>query len=206
MELDFYSTLQIIFFVIILIAIAFPYIKDRKKIKKQHLLSSIIWLLIIIILVIFYIFRFELEASKARILSSFMPSANWEDESGRIVIARSTDGHFYLNAYSKSNNKITFLVDTGASDIALTKKDAIKLGIKIDKLQYTKKYHTANGIVFSAPVIIKQMRIGKKIFHNLKGHVSSGGLGISLLGMSIIDDFSNFSISKDMLILEHDAN
>jgi aspartyl protease family protein len=87
--------------------------------------------------------------------------------------------------------------------VALTRQDAIKLGFKPDALNYTRKYNTANGVSYAAPVVIKELTIHKKTFYNVEAHVASAGLDISLLGMSLIEDFANFKITKDMLILEY---
>ena len=114
----------------------------------------LLWILIFVILIVIYAFRFELNTLKDRVLAVLIPSYSWTNDGGQLVIARHKNGHFYLNAYSKNNQKIYFLVDTGASDIALTKSDAKKLGFDLLKLRYTKQYSTANGISAAAPVRI----------------------------------------------------
>lgn len=192
--------LKIIFLIILLWFFAYNYYSRQHR--NNSIKNILLWALIFIILIIAYAFRFELETLKARVFAVLIPSYSWTNNQGQLVIARSRDGHFYLNAIT-NKEEIKFLVDTGASDIALTKEAAIKLGINLKKLQYTKKYYTANGISYSAPVRIKQLTIGKKTFYNLEAHVTSGGLDISLLGMSLIEDFSNFKITKDMLILSY---
>ncbi len=155
------------------------------------------------VLIILYAFRFELGLFKERVLSVLIPSYSWTNEKGQLIIARSNNGHFYLDTLTKNNHKITFLVDTGATDIALTEEDAKKLGFNISKLKYTQKYSTANGISYAAPVRIDQLTIGKRTFRNLEAHITSGGLDISLLGMSLIGSFKDFKITRDMLILSY---
>ena len=95
------------------------------------------------------------------------------------------------------------MVDTGASDIALTQNDARKLGLDPAKLKYTRQYSTANVISMAAPVRIPLLTIGKKTFYNVECHVTSGELDISLLGMSLIEDFKGFKITQDLLILSY---
>ena len=193
--------LKVIFLIILLLFFIYTY--SSRKSHSTSINSMILWALIFIILIVVYAFRFELESLKNRIFAVLIPSYSWTNEQGQLVIARSKDGHFYLNAVTSINKKIRFLVDTGASDIALTKEAAVKLGINLKKLRYTKKYYTANGVSYAAPVRIKQLTIGKKTFYDLEGHVTSGGLDTPLLGMSLIEDFSNFKITKDMLILSY---
>jgi aspartyl protease family protein len=171
--------------------------------RVGYIKNIILWLGIFCLLILVYAFRFELSSIKERVVAVLIPSYSWTNNSGQLVIARSSNGHFYLDAVGSKNQVIHFLVDTGASDVALTRQDAIKLGFKLDTLNYTRKYNTANGISYAAPVVIKELIIHKKTFYNVEAHVASEGLDISLLGMSLIEDFANFKITKDMLILEY---
>lgn len=95
------------------------------------------------------------------------------------------------------------VVDTGASDIALTQDDARKLGFGPAKLKYTRQYSTANGISMTAPLHIPLLTIGKKTFYNAEDHVTSGEIDISLPGMSLIEDFKGFKIIQDLLVLSY---
>lgn len=162
-----------------------------------------LWLFIFAMIIILYAFRFELNFVKDRILAVLIPHYSWTEMPGQITLARQEDGHFYLKATLKDKQQIKFLIDTGASNIALTKEDALKLGFNLSTLKYTQKYSTANGINYAAPVRIDQLTIGDKTFYNVKAHVVYDGLDISLLGMSLIDQFKDFKITKDMLILNY---
>lgn len=192
--------LNIVFLCVILIYIAYIFFTRP---RVGYIKNIIIWLGVFCLLIIVYAFRFELAVVKERIISVLIPSYSWTNDKGQLVVARSRDGHFYLNATTEKNQIIHFLVDTGASDVALTKKDAITLGFNPDELDYTRRYNTANGISYAAPVVIKQLSINKKTFYNIEAHVASEGLDVSLLGMSLIGNFSNFKITKDTLILEY---
>ena len=192
--------LQVLFFVILL---WFIIKAGAPRLNNANYTSILLWILIFSILIITYAFRFELGSFKNKVLAVLIPSYTWTDKEGHLTIARSKDGHFYIEAKTKSNEKIKFLIDTGASDIALTKQAAIKLGIDLSKLNYTKQYNTANGVSYAAPVQIKELTVGNKTFYNLAANVTSGGLDISLLGMSLIGSFKNFQINNDLLILKY---
>ena len=192
--------LNIIFLCILLIYICYMFFTRP---RVGYIKNIILWLGIFCLLILVYAFRFELSSIKERVIAVLVPSYSWTNNSGQLVIARSSNGHFYLDAVGSKNQVIHFLVDTGASDVALTRQDAIKLGFKLDALNYTRKYNTANGVSYAAPVVIKELIIHKKTFYNVEAHVASEGLDISLLGMSLIEDFANFKITKDMLILEY---
>ena len=200
-QIDLSTAMQILFFAILLWFITRSFFSRR----ASHGASSniFIWFIIFAALIVIYAFRFELETIKDRVLAVLIPSYSWTNDEGQLVIAKHKDGHFYLEAYTKNKAKIHFLVDTGASDIALTHEDAQKLGFNLANLKYTRQYNTANGVSSAAPVRIPQLTIGKKTFYNLEGHITSGGLDISLLGMSLIEDFKDFKITQDMLILSY---
>jgi aspartyl protease family protein len=200
-QLDSSDIMQILFFAILLWFIVRSFFSRKSNNGSSS--NIFIWFIIFAVLIVTYAFRFELETFKDRVLAVLIPSYSWSNETGELVIARHRNGHFYLDAFTKSGAKIHFLVDTGASDIALTKEDAVKLGFNPSKLKYTRLYSTANGTASAAPVLIRQLTIGKKTFYNLEGHVTSGDLDISLLGMRLIEDFKDFKITQDMLLLHY---
>lgn len=184
--LDYYHTnseyiLKIVSLAIpLLIVISSFYIRRRQQAKANKsfflsfnfgrarlwsiLLKWLGWLLIFMVIVVGYSFRFELAIVKERALAALIPAYQWENIQGELVVGRSGDGHFYLQAEAGDNVQLNFLVDTGASDIALTKQDARKLGFNPDNLCYTRTYKTANGLSAAAPVIIQRLTIGKKLF------------------------------------------
>ena len=197
--IETYNVLKILFYTSLLLFLIFAYISNRSK-ANNSIQAIAFWVAIFSILIVTYAFRFELNFIKDRVLAVLIPSYSWTDQHGKIVIARNSDSHFYINAIGKSNKRIRFLVDTGATDVALTKEDAIKLGLNIKNLKYTKKYSTANGASYAAPVRIDQLTIENKIFYNIEAHITDGGLDVSLLGMSLIERFKDFKITQDLLI------
>lgn len=199
---DSYYILKMGAAALLLVFLIFSYVKNRHN-SSSNLAGIALWVSIFSILIVLYAFRFELDFVKNRVMAVLVPSYSWTDKLGQIVVSRHLDGHFYLESKTKTNQKIKFLVDTGASGISLTKQDALKLGFDLKKLKYTQKHSTANGISYSAPVRIEQLTIGKKTFYDIEASISSGGLDISLLGMSLIESFNHFKITKDMLILEY---
>lgn len=168
---------------------------------RKFCLQLAAWAAIFLVIITGYAFRFELNYAYQRVMSVLIPSYKWTTEAGEIIIARSGDGHFYINALV-NNVKIKFMVDTGASDVALTSEDAQKLGFDLTKLKYTRTYLTANGENKAAPLMLDSVIIGKE-FKNVGGHVGLGDLDISLLGMSVLERFKGFRIDKDLLILNY---
>ncbi|WP_203294285.1 retropepsin-like aspartic protease family protein [Maricaulis parjimensis] len=118
---------------------------------------------------------------------------------GSIILSRSPDGHYYIDA-RVNGGLVTFLVDTGASMVALDLVDAQAAGIRTQSLEFDLPVQTAAGQAMAAPVIIPTLVLAGHRFENVPGVVIQGG-GRSLLGMSILNQFDGLEIRDDRLIL-----
>ena len=115
-------------------------------------------------------------------------------------ISKSTDGHFWVEAQVNSSS-IRFLVDTGASVVALTPLDAQLTGINLQTLNYTSPINTASGQVMAAPVVLPIVSVGNVSVRNVRAVVISEGLPHSLLGMSYLGELQTVEVSKGSMIL-----
>jgi clan AA aspartic protease (TIGR02281 family) len=79
------------------------------------------------------------------------------------------------------------LVDTGASDIALSKSDAARLGFDPHALVFHRIYSTFGAAVRGAPVLLQRVAIGPWVFRDVEAsfgdiaHHEEPVLGMSLL-------------------------
>ncbi len=117
-----------------------------------------------------------------------------------IQVPRASDGHYYLPVVA-NGEPITFLVDTGASQIVLSERDAERLGIDPDQLNYFGRAYTANGEVRTAPVRLDSLTLGPITDTNVSAWVNEGDLHQSLLGMEYLHRFSNIQFADGKLIL-----
>lgn len=111
-----------------------------------------------------------------------------------------SDGHFYANAIV-NDNTARFLVDTGASSVALTYFDAQRLGLAPDTLDYTIKVSTAGGETQAAYVRLNRIRIGNVEVQNVDALVLREDLKNSLLGMSFLGELYSYEFRRRHLIL-----
>ncbi|WP_447582140.1 retropepsin-like aspartic protease family protein [Anaplasma marginale] len=118
---------------------------------------------------------------------------------GGVAFRKSKDGHFYILAAINGEN-ITFLVDTGATDVVLSEKDAQKIGAHMRPVQQSKTYHTANGAIKATYFQIPEIRIGTLVARNVGASISTSELRTSLLGMSFLKHF-HFTMRNDELLL-----
>ncbi|OYX45688.1 MAG: hypothetical protein B7Z02_00430 [Rhodobacterales bacterium 32-67-9] len=109
------------------------------------------------------------------------------------------DGHFYLTA-EVNGTKVLFVVDTGASDIVLTERDAERVGLNPATLNYFGTAMTANGPVETAPVRLGTLSLGGLTDTNVPAVVNGGALDTSLLGMSYLGRHE-VTFTRDRLIL-----
>lgn len=119
---------------------------------------------------------------------------------GQIVLPRQADGHFYARL-DVNGRPLTFMVDTGASQIVLSAADAAAVGIDKDTLRYLGQASTANGTVRTAQVTLDSVSLGGVTQADVRAVVNQGDMAGSLLGMSYLRNFSNIQITADDLIL-----
>lgn len=120
---------------------------------------------------------------------------------GRIEVPQAPDGHYYLTA-EVNGKPVRFVVDTGASQIVLTKRAAERAGIDTADLAYVGQARTANGTVATAPVRLQSFDLGPIHDSNLRAVVNRGEMDTSLLGMTYLTRFAKVEFSRGKLILE----
>lgn len=118
----------------------------------------------------------------------------------QLVLRRAADGHFKVRAYV-NGVAIPFLVDTGASDVALSAEAAKQIGLNLRNLKYTRGYQTANGVIYAAPVTLRDVRIGDLRVYDVEASVTQTDLGMSLLGMSFLNRLTSFEVRGRELVL-----
>jgi len=121
-------------------------------------------------------------------------------EEGSASIAKSGDGHFWADA-EVDGHPVHFLIDTGATAVALTAADARNLGIDPDGLSYSYTVMTANGPGRAAHVKLGVVSVGNAQVSDVDAFVIDKGLQTSLLGMTYLGRLSKFEASQDAMVL-----
>ena len=134
------------------------------------------------------------------IRNTVMPGQAVVAEDGRIELPRAADGHYYLTA-DVNGAPIRFVVDTGASQIVLTKADAETAGLATEDLSFVGRAFTANGEVRTAPVRLERVEGGPLVDEDVRAVVNEGELDQSLLGMEYLQRFTSVEITNGTLVL-----
>lgn len=160
-----------------------------------------IWSAIGFVFVVLYSFRYEFSDFKNRILGEINPSYAKVGKHGELIINASQDGHFYIDV-KVNGEDMRFMIDTGASEIVLSASQAKKVGIDLKTLNFNRVYQTANGTAFGASTILKEIEVGGIKFHDVHASVNNSEMGVSLLGMSFLRQFTRYEFYHDKLLLE----
>ena len=112
-------------------------------------------------------------------------------------LERAPDGHFYAEA-QVNGARVRFMIDTGATFVALTRDDAQRAGIPLGSTRATAI--GAGGPVEVIPVTIDRLAIGALAATQVQGAVADE-LGVSLLGQSFLSQVGTVEIHGDRMVL-----
>lgn len=127
--------------------------------------------------------------------------ANHTPTPGSGAVSKGSDGHFWADA-QVNGQPVHFLVDTGATAVALTPEDAARLGFKPTDLRYGYNVTTAGGSSRAAAVTLTSVSVNGAKLENVQALVVSDGLDVSLLGMSYLGRLTRFEATRDTLRFE----
>ncbi|MGE0180293.1 MAG: TIGR02281 family clan AA aspartic protease [Sphingomonas sp.] len=130
------------------------------------------------------------QARTARVAPSVSGAANQR-------ITRSFDGHYYVTA-RVNGVPIRFMIDTGASIVALSTEDAERARVPMgDQISIARG---VGGEVEVTPVTIDSIAVDGLTARSVRGAVADG-LHVSLLGQSFLSQLNGVEISGDTMTL-----
>lgn len=167
--------------------------------------QALAWVAIALVLVIGYSYRDAFQGMSTQVMGELAPARPQEMGPGSITLTSTRNGHYLADTLVSSphvrGTHVRFLVDTGATDVALTAADARRLGFDPDRMSYTAPYQTANGIAFAARITLDEISIGSIRVENVRASVMPQGLEQSLLGMSFLGRLTSMQVSDGRLVL-----
>jgi len=173
----------------------------------QVVRAMVVWALIIVVVAGLYASRDQLAGFAGRLVGAIVPGVPvsgrlaGEANPDSVVITRSGDGHFAVRT-AVDGVSTTMLIDTGASFVTLSHRDAERAGIDPQTLEFTIPIRTANGTMQAASVMLESLAVGSIEQRNVRALVAPrGSLNQSLLGMSFLDELHGYAISGDRMVL-----
>ncbi|WP_299356246.1 TIGR02281 family clan AA aspartic protease [uncultured Shimia sp.] len=191
--MDEHDYMSLVYLVVLGSAVIFWFVTSHRQSFSKNIQQGLAWVLIFVGVLAAY-------GMWEDIRSTVLVEHRVDADTGQIEIPRSPDGHYRL-ALDVNGSRIDFVVDTGATDIVLSKADAIRAGFDPEALPYFGRAYTANGEVRTAPVELDEIRLGDLIDRNIPASINEGELNQSLLGMRYLQQFSEITITGGKLIL-----
>jgi aspartyl protease family protein len=142
-------------------------------------------------------------AGKAAVTATTAVEVSEPALTGRsFAVAKDPRGHFQVEA-RVDGRRMDFMVDTGASVVALRTSDAARLGIHPVPRDFTAEVRTANGTVRAARIRLTSVEVGGLSVRDVEALVLPDEvLGENLLGMSYLSRLRRFEFTSARLILE----
>jgi aspartyl protease family protein len=176
----------------------------RRQTLGTTVKSALAWIVIAGALLVGYSFKDELAPVIGRVGGSLQPAQPVSLSPGVVALRATSDGHFHALAdivMGNTSARVRLMVDTGASDVALTRDDAKRLGIDVERLRFDVPYSTANGTSMGARVRLARLMIGDIAVDDVAASVMSGRIDSSLLGMSFLRRLSGFEFRGNEMLL-----
>ena len=123
--------------------------------------------------------------------------------SGRsLMLDADRQGHFRAEARIDGRS-IDFMVDTGASLVALRESDAARVGIRPLPVDYTATVSTANGKIKGAPTRLERVELGGITVYDVPALVlPDEALDVNLLGVAFLSRLKRYEYANGRLVLE----
>ncbi len=119
---------------------------------------------------------------------------------GEVRLPRSGDSHFYADTEVDGTN-IRMMVDSGASIVALTRRDAEAIGIDVDRLPIGGMARTAGGDVPMRTVMLDSVEVQGIEVRDVRAAVVDADMGVSLLGQSFLSKLDAVNVEGDTMTL-----
>jgi aspartyl protease family protein len=141
-------------------------------------------------------------AEAMRATSSTTPAVRVHYPTRSVEIRPDRQGHFRVEARI-DGRRLDFMVDTGASLIALTARDATRVGIHPRQSDFTATVKTANGSLKAAPVRLDSVEVDGITVRDVAAMVlPDEALSENLLGLSFLSRLRRFEYAGGKLVLE----
>jgi aspartyl protease family protein len=117
----------------------------------------------------------------------------------RVVLSADSRGHFMTQG-ANNGRAVTFMLDTGATSVAMSAADAQRIGLDYSKGQPV-QIGTANGTASGYKLRLQSVRVGDVEVYDIDAVVSQQSMPFVLLGNSFINRFS-MRRDADQMVLE----
>lgn len=116
----------------------------------------------------------------------------------RVTLVADSRGHF-MNSGTINGQVMQYMVDTGASTVAIGRPDADRMGLKYQSGQPV-RVSTANGVAQGWRMKLDSVRIGDVEVFGVEAIITSQPMPYVLLGNSFLTEFQMTRINDQMVL------
>jgi aspartyl protease family protein len=195
-----YDTAYVIQWVAYLALMSSIVLRFRRAHASQLIRHASIWVGIGAVLLLGYTYQDELGQVALRVRSELVPTYAVASDARTLVLTQDNSGAF--SAMGEVNGiPVSFLVDTGASDVVLSPSDARRLGADLSSLQFAREFETANGVGHGAPYRVARLGVGPIALFDVPVTINESEMSSSLLGMAFLKRLDSFEVRGRKLYL-----
>lgn len=195
-----YDKARLVRLVVILFLVSGAVIFARKVKASEVLRNVAIWAGVAGVVMIGYMYRDEFQSFGNRFRSELVPQYPVQYGTRTATISADESGGFSLIG-QVNGARVTFLVDTGASDIVLSPADALRVGLNLSGLDYSRRFETAHGMGYGARAVVSTLTVGPVTLQDVPVSVNQSPMSSSLLGMSFLKRLDSFEVHGRKLVL-----
>lgn len=186
---------QLVYLSVLLLVIGGYFLATGRKNMPRMLQQGAIWVFI-------FVGAITVAGLWSEHGNTLVPRQSVIQEDGSTIVSapRAPDGHYYLSLRI-NDAPVLFVVDTGATDLVLTRGDAARVGLDPSSLPFLGIANTANGQTRTAQVRLDEVRLGDITDRNVRAVVNAGDMNESLLGMTYLQKFGRIEIENNRLTL-----
>ena len=119
-----------------------------------------------------------------------------------LSIPRDARGHFQTDGRIEGQ-RVNFMIDTGASLVALNEKTAARFGLRPSHSDYNATVSTANGTIKAARTRLAMIELGGLVVRDVDALVlPDEALSENLLGLSFLSKLKRFEYANGKMVLE----
>jgi aspartyl protease family protein len=167
---------------------------------RSALRYGAIWVAIFLGVAGLFSFKNDADFIGQRIMGALSPTHGVAHDDGTLSFDAGPDGHFRIQA-RVNGGRVTFMVDTGATDVVLAPNDARRIGIDPASLVFDQFAETANGTVSGAAIRLDSLVVGSIEMNGLPATVNGADMSESLLGMEFLNRLRGWRVENGVLTL-----
>lgn len=193
------GVMRIVLLLLLLVMVASGLAIRSMKDLRRSFRHIGLWMVVFAGLIAGYGFKPEAEMLWRRMAAVINPAGGAAGEDS-VSYAAARGGHFIINA-DVDGVTVQFLVDTGASRVVLSHRDARRLGFDPEALKYTQPFNSANGQGWGAPVRLGHVSAGPVTVNDVRATVNQTDMDTSLLGMTFLSNTGGYSVENSVLTI-----